>query len=111
MNDRIIQNINGKATVRTMFRGRQVELKPKHSIKLDHNNEEERALYEHLLGTFGFVVDRTAIYGGEELPLVEKSKDTYARLVSWVEENIGNEVSSVEYHDDCIKLNLRKESK
>ena len=59
---RIIQNINGKAEVKTSFRGREIVLKPKHTMSIDWEDEEHRALYHHLLSTYKFVIDRTTIH-------------------------------------------------
>lgn len=56
---KVVQNINGKHTARTIFRGREIVVKPKQSLKLDLDNEEEKALYHHLLSTFGFIWDIT----------------------------------------------------
>jgi len=55
----ILKNINGKETVDTVFRGKKIVIKPKHSMILDAQKEEDRAKAQFLLSTYGFLVDIT----------------------------------------------------
>lgn len=66
---KILKNI-GRSNIKTIFRGREIKLPAKHSLTLDWDDEEHRALYYHLTGIFGFVIDITkrvlAEKGGEK---------------------------------------------
>lgn len=64
----ILKNLNGDTTIDTNFRGKRIIMKPKHSIVsidgkmksfFDREKEEERALTDHLLQNYKFVVDIT----------------------------------------------------
>lgn len=56
----VLKNINGRATAKGGFRGRDVIIKPKHSYIIDSTDkkeDEEEAKY--ILSTFAFVIDIT----------------------------------------------------
>lgn len=105
--NKIIQNINGKATVTTSFRGRTVVMKPKHSMTLNWDDEEDRALYRHLLSTYKFVIDRTSIYGVK--PEVEErvpiQKTFFQDLVDFIEEKAPRKfLKRILYTDNSVTV-------
>lgn len=56
---RIIKNVS-RTNVKTIFRGRKIELPAKHSLSLDWEREEDRALYYYLTKVYDFVIDITS---------------------------------------------------
>lgn len=56
----VLKNINGKATARGFFRGRNIVIPPKFSYTLE-DDEEGKAEAAYLLSTFGFLVDITSL--------------------------------------------------
>ena len=106
---KVIQNINGKATVKTIFRGREIVLKPKHSLTLDLDNEEDKALYRHLLSIYSFVIDRTAIISRE--PTVDirvPVQNTFQRkLIKFLEKEMPRDyLKRVTYSDTEIIISF-----
>ncbi|OQB05822.1 MAG: hypothetical protein BWY21_01971 [Parcubacteria group bacterium ADurb.Bin216] len=81
----VLKNINGKETIRTRFRGRDVIIKPKCSYILKET-EEGLAEANYLKQTYGFLLDVTSLIKPEEVsdenkkilktPLGHKRKDT-----------------------------------
>jgi hypothetical protein len=67
----VLKNINGSAKVDTIFRGRKVVIKPKHSLILP-DGEEGKAEAQYLTSTFGFVLDITKLM--EEQDGINNSK-------------------------------------
>ena len=56
----VLKNINGKVTVKGSFRGRSIEILPKHSYIIDSSDPiEDKLEAEYLTKTFGFVLDIT----------------------------------------------------
>lgn len=107
MNKKVIQNINGKATVTTTFRGRTVTLKPKHSMTLDFNLEEDRALYRHLLSTYHFIIDRTAIFAKESIveDPVTLQKTFFQELVNFIHEKAPKDyLKRILYTDNSVTI-------
>ena len=64
MNIKVLRNVNGKAVMKASFRGRTIILLPKRTMKLDLDDEEQAALYHHILITYGFVLDITSTLKG-----------------------------------------------
>ena len=62
----ILKNINGKETVKTKFRGRNIIIKPKCSYILEED-EEGLAEAAHLKQTFGFLLDVTDLVRPKEV--------------------------------------------
>lgn len=56
----VLKNINGGVTVNTVFRGRKIVIKPRHSLVLK-SDEEGKAEAQYLTSTYGFVVDITRL--------------------------------------------------
>jgi hypothetical protein len=61
----VLKNINGGTTVSTIFRGRKITVKPRHSLVLK-SDEEGKAEAQYLTSTYGFVVDITKLVVGEK---------------------------------------------
>lgn len=67
---KVLKNLSRKR-VETIFRGRKITFMPKHSMVLEEN-EEGIALARHLLGTYGFIIDRTALFEKKEVKKIDK---------------------------------------
>ena len=52
--NKVIKNINGRATINTSFKGSKIVIRPKCSYTTKHNGEAE-----YLLQTYGFLKDIT----------------------------------------------------
>lgn len=55
---RVLKNINGRATIDTTYNHKRYVIRPKCSISLDHNGQDEQAA-DYLLQTYGFLVEIT----------------------------------------------------
>ena len=60
----VLKNLNGKETVRTVFRGRKVTVRPKHAHIL-RSDEEGKAEAKYLLDKFRFITDITNLIARE----------------------------------------------
>lgn len=58
---KILKNIS-RANIKTIFRGREFNLPAKHSMGIDEKDEEQKALYDFITQTYGFVIDITVNY-------------------------------------------------
>lgn len=106
---KVIQNINGKATVKTIFRGREVVLKPKHSLTLDLANEEDKALYRHLLSTYAFIIDKTTIISGGSTPEIKVPIQNAFRqkLIQFIEDNVPRDyLKRITYSDTEVIISF-----
>lgn len=55
---RILKNINGEATVDTIYNGKRYVIGPKKTLTLDHDGNDEQAA-DYLLQTYGFLKEIT----------------------------------------------------
>jgi len=58
MKTRVLKNPTRK-NLKTIFRGRTIEFRPKHSKIFDWEDEEKRAEYAHWITIYGFCYDIT----------------------------------------------------
>jgi len=55
---RVLKN-GSQNNLKTIFRGRKIEFRAKHSKVLDWNEEEDRAEYKHWTELYSFIYDIT----------------------------------------------------